>query len=228
MALCPLTASWTQVLPPNPAGASFGQWNTIVRDVRSAKKFWMAMGGEPIQIDGINVMKFPGVLVFLTPGTPTHASEGTVMNHLGFYVPNVEETAAKWKAAGVRVDYVPGKTSGAEKKTVTGEDVAWVYSPDDLKLELHGYRYIAPDLKLAYAGDKPLTLPIVGTHNHIEVLESSQKEMQSWYMQTFGGDGGVPAILSLRVGGIPGMSMSIGKTKTPPLPTKGTVLDHIG
>ena len=163
MALCPLTASWTQVLPPNPAGASFGQWNTIVRDVRSAKKFWMAMGGEPIQIDGINVMKFPGVLVFLTPGTPTHASEGTVMNHLGFYVPNVEETAAKWKAAGVRVDYVPGKTSGAEKKAVTGEDVAWVYSPDDLKLELHGYRYIAPDLKLAYAGEKPLTLPIVGT-----------------------------------------------------------------
>jgi catechol 2,3-dioxygenase-like lactoylglutathione lyase family enzyme len=227
-ALLPLGASRAQLLPPNQAGVTFGQWNTIVRDVDAAKKFWTAMGGVPIQIDGTTVMKFPGVLVFLTPGIPIHASEGTVMNHLGFYVPNVEETASKWKAAGVRIEYVSGRTTGGEKKSVTGEDVAWVYSPDDLKLELHGYRYIAPDLKFAYVGDKTLTRPIVGTHNHIAVLESSRKEMQAWYMRMFGGDAGVPAILSLRVGGVPGMNMSIGKSPDAPLPTKGAVLDHIG
>jgi hypothetical protein len=43
--LWPLAASRAQVLAPNEAGVSMGDWHTIVRDVEAAKKFWILMGG---------------------------------------------------------------------------------------------------------------------------------------------------------------------------------------
>lgn len=69
----PLSVSWAQLAPPNDAGVAVGQWHTIVRDIDASKKFWTLMGGRAIRIDGVDVMKFPGVLVFLTQGSPTGA-----------------------------------------------------------------------------------------------------------------------------------------------------------
>src|SRR5258706_5300417 len=98
--LWPLTASWAQLYAPNESGVSLGQWYTIVPDVEAAKKFWAVLGGVPTQIDGVAAMKFPGVLVFITKGTPTGPSVGTGVNHVGFGVPNVVNTAAKLEGAG--------------------------------------------------------------------------------------------------------------------------------
>jgi hypothetical protein len=57
---------WAQLLPPNEAGVSMGQWHTIVRNIEATKKFWMLLGGAPIRLDGTDVIKFRGVLVFMT------------------------------------------------------------------------------------------------------------------------------------------------------------------
>src|SRR6266478_1879221 len=78
-----------QVAAPNPAGVSLGQWHTIVRDVEVTKRFWMLFGGTPITVDGIDVIKFHGVLIFLQPGSPSGGSEGTVVDHVGFGVSDV-------------------------------------------------------------------------------------------------------------------------------------------
>src|SRR5579863_135229 len=86
--LLPPAASWAQLEPPNDAGVSLGHFHTLVRDVDATKKFWTVLGGKPIQIDGTEVMKFPGVFIFLTPGTPSAGSYGSVVNHVGFHVPN--------------------------------------------------------------------------------------------------------------------------------------------
>jgi len=44
------------------------------------------MGGTPLKVDETQVMKFPGVLVFLTQGEPSGGSSGSPIDHVGFWV----------------------------------------------------------------------------------------------------------------------------------------------
>ena len=98
--LWPLAASWAQLYAPNEMGVSLGQWYTSVRDVEITKKFWLILGGTPIKVDGMDVIKFPGVLVFLKPGTPSGGRVGTPVNHVGFQVQNVINMLDKWESCG--------------------------------------------------------------------------------------------------------------------------------
>ncbi len=85
--LWPLAVSQAQLLAPNGAGVTLGQWHTIVRDVDAAKKFWVTLGGTPIKLDDADVVKFAGFLVFLTPGTSAGGTEEAVVDHVGFGTP---------------------------------------------------------------------------------------------------------------------------------------------
>src|ERR1700686_3765772 len=104
LVLWPLIPAWAQVLTPNEAGVAVGSWHTIVRDVEATKKFWGLLGGTPIKVDGTEGMKFPGVLVFLAPGSASGTNKGTGMDHPGFNVRNGDDLMAKMKAAGVKVE----------------------------------------------------------------------------------------------------------------------------
>jgi hypothetical protein len=132
VALWPLAESRAQLYAPNEAGVSMAQWSTLVRDVEATKKFWMMLGGVPIKIDGTDVMKFPGVLVFLVQGAPTGGSRGTPVNHVGFGALSVQKLFTKInaeKAADVKVRQ-------PTKSPLNGQDVGDVYSPDDLMIEV--------------------------------------------------------------------------------------------
>src|SRR5690348_6198523 len=96
--LAPL-ASWAEIPPPNPAGVSNGHWHLNVRDVEANTKFFVAMGGAALK-DQPGVIEFPDVVVRLRAQAPTGGSVGTVINHVGFLVPNVQQSVAKWNAAG--------------------------------------------------------------------------------------------------------------------------------
>ena len=209
-----------QILAPNGTGVALAQWHTVVRDLDAAKKFWTLMGGKPIRIDGTDVMKFPGILVFLTPGSPSGGSEGNVINHLGFYVPSVRALSEKLKAGGVKLDFVEGTN------VVTGNDICWVFSPDDLKIELHSEKALPDDLRVALHVGDSLAVPIVGSHVHFGVVESSMHEMQTWYVKTFGGVA-EKTITGLRISGLSG-GMSVGRSAKATTPTKGRTLDYIG
>src|SRR5712691_6998919 len=111
-ALCLVSAlatgtAFAQAYPPNEAGVTMGHWHLNSRDVEANKKLFVALGGTAIKPGDFEIVKFPGVMVFLHqgPGTPppTGGTEGTVINHVGFIVPIVAEAVAKWKAAGVAV-----------------------------------------------------------------------------------------------------------------------------
>ncbi len=90
-----LGASWAQVYAPNDKGVTFGQWYTIVRDVDATKRFWAILGATPIKIDEIDVMKFPGILIFLKQGTPSGGTEGSPISHVGFGALEVEALLAE-------------------------------------------------------------------------------------------------------------------------------------
>ena len=121
--LWPLGALRAQLYAPNAEGVTMGHLHTIVRSVEATKKVWTAMGGQAIKIDDTDVIKMPGFFIFLTPGTPSGGSYGSVVNHAGFFVPNVRQSIAKWKAAGLT----------AEQYTDLD---GYVDTPDDLKLEI--------------------------------------------------------------------------------------------
>src|SRR5262249_9104336 len=99
-----------QLRAPNDAGVTLGHWHTIVTDVEASKKFWTILGGTALKIDGVDVMKFPGVFIFLTKGTPTAGSRGSVVDHIGFGVADPEISIAKWKSQGVKAADKIGKS----------------------------------------------------------------------------------------------------------------------
>jgi hypothetical protein len=113
-----------------------GHWHLIVRDVADAKKFWMLFGADPITVDESAVMKLPGILVFLTPGTPSEGSAGTSVNHVGLKVSNGQALKDKLKAAAVNAD--PTDPLNGRPSYWKPGLPGWgdVYSSDGLKLAM--------------------------------------------------------------------------------------------
>src|SRR5581483_3490004 len=205
---------WAQLRAPNEAGVALGHWHTIVRDVDATKKFWTILGGTPMKIDGTDVVKFPGVFIFLTPGTPSAGSRGSVVDHIGFGVSDPEVSIAKWSAAGVKV----GKVN---KSPLNGNTVGNVYSPDDIEIEVTQENGKDPYPLL------PPNITIESNHMHIYVPVAIRKDMRDWYVNMFDA---VPGELGANlIGELPGVKfMRWTAHAEATMPTKGRALDHIG
>src|ERR1700682_6656444 len=93
-----------QAYPPNEAGVTMGHWHLNTRDVEANKKIFVAMGGTALKAGNFDVVRFPGVIVYLhqAPGAPppTGGTVGTVVNHVGFIVQNTQASIDTWKPAG--------------------------------------------------------------------------------------------------------------------------------
>src|SRR3982074_3614244 len=100
-------AAWAQAFPPNEAGVTMGHWHLNSRDIEANKKIFVGLGGTATKPGDFDIVQFPGVNVYLNQraGTPppSGGTVGSVINHVGFLVPNVQEAVAKWKSAGVAV-----------------------------------------------------------------------------------------------------------------------------
>jgi len=228
--------AWAQLDPPNEVGVSFGQFHTIVRDIDATRKFWITLGGTPLKIDGTEVVKFPGVFVFLTKGNPTGGSFGSVVNHVKFIVPDVDQAVAKWKAGG--------DTAEAVHSEYAGNLIGWAYTPDNLKIRFNP--------------DKNLNVPIGRPGIQYWTTVSEVPKVQAWYIKMFGGKMGGNANNGGSVNGIPGFQLTVTSSgEQPPartprgvglingklpdqafmdtlattdlrVPTKGRTLDRIG
>jgi catechol 2,3-dioxygenase-like lactoylglutathione lyase family enzyme len=225
VALWPATTSWAQLEPPNEMGVTMGHVHLNVRDVEANKKFFALLGGTPLKIDGTDVMKFPGVFVFLTPGNPPDTDpppanlqvvcgcpsdgvQSSVINHLGYLVQNIDEYMAKFKAANLTLKGIPG----------TRRQIL-VFSPDNLAFEI--------------AEDKSLNHPITQQHFHFfapAFLPSNPHRVPTvamfiWYQDNFGAKLTTVANLGAE---LPGVNLRFSPTPLPTVPTKGRVVDHIG
>jgi catechol 2,3-dioxygenase-like lactoylglutathione lyase family enzyme len=200
--------AFAQTMPPNETGVTMGHLHLNSRDVEANKKIFVGMGGEALNIPGapLQYVKFPGVIVILNlpPGAPPEAgpSQGSVVNHVGFLVPNVAEAVAKWKAAGVSV--LPGNNGRT--------DQAYVETADGLRVEV--------------LEDKNQKNPIQFHHVHFFVPQAAITEAQTWYGKNFGAKPGMRG--TNQAADVPGANLTFSKTDPPAVPTKGRVLDHIG
>ena len=196
-----------QPYKPNETGVTMGHWHSNSADIEANKKIFLAMGGQPGPSGPLARVIFPGVMVILNLGggnapPPTGATVGSVINHVGFTVPDVQAAAAKWKAAGVPV------LPGGNNRT----DQAYVVTPDGLRIEI--------------LEDKTQTVPIRHEHVHFSLSELVIPESQAWYAKIFGAKPGSRA--GAAVADLPGTQLRYLKATTPNVPTKGRVLDHIG
>jgi catechol 2,3-dioxygenase-like lactoylglutathione lyase family enzyme/predicted enzyme related to lactoylglutathione lyase len=197
-------SAWAQPAPFNEVGLTMGHWHLASRDVQANKKIFVGMGGTPITQGAAESVIFPGVRINLSLGNApgTGGSQGSVVNHVGFIVNNVQEQVAKWKANGIAV--LPGGNNRL--------DQAYVETPDGLRIEI--------------LEDKTQTMPIRHEHVHFRVTEAEIPKMQAWYAKTFGGKASMRA--NAPVVDVPGGQMRFAKDDKAQLPTKGRVLDHIG
>jgi catechol 2,3-dioxygenase-like lactoylglutathione lyase family enzyme len=195
--------SKAQLAPFNDLGVTMGHWQIASHDIEANKKIFVAMGGTPVP-GGNEAVLFPGIRLNLTirGGPGSGGTVGSVVNHVGFIVKNVQEQTAQWKANGVPV--LPGNNGRL--------DQAFVVTPDGVRIEI--------------LEDKTQPMPIRHEHVHFFFPESEIPKAQAWYAKTFGGEAGTRN--NAPVVNIPGAQFRFGKADTAQAPTKGRVLDHIG
>jgi len=192
-----------QYAPFNEAGVTMGHWHLASKDAEANKKIFLGMGGQPVTGNAQSVL-FPGMRINLTLGNMpgNGGSQGSVVNHVGFIVNNVQERVAQWKAAGVAV--LPGGNNRL--------DQAFVETPDGVRIEI--------------LEDKTQSMPIKHEHIHLFLPEAEMAKAQAWYAKTFGGKAGTRN--NQPVVDIPGAQIRFAKADTKQAPTKGRVLDHFG
>src|SRR5258708_2217982 len=193
-----------QPAPFNEAGATMGHWHLASQNAEANKKIFLGMGGELIKRGDAESVRFPGVLINLTLGNAAGngGSQGSVVNHVGFIVNNVQDQVTKWKANGIAV--LPGSNGRL--------DQAYVETPDGLRIEI--------------LEDKNQAMPVRNEHVHLFLPEAEIAKAQAWYAKTFGGKAGTRN--NQPVVDIPGVQIRFAKADTAQAPTKGPVLDHYG
>jgi catechol 2,3-dioxygenase-like lactoylglutathione lyase family enzyme len=196
--------AWAQPYAPNDMGVTMGHWHLNSADVEANKKIFVGMGGTPVTAGAAESVRFPGVIINLGLGNAAGSggSQGSVVNHVGFIVNNVQEQVAKWKANGVAV--LPGGNNRL--------DQAFVETPDGLRIEI--------------LEDKTQSVPVRNEHVHFFLPEAEIPKAQAWYAKTFGGKAGTRN--NAPVVDLPGVQLRFTKADKAQAPTKGRLLDHIG
>ncbi|HEV8396247.1 MAG TPA: VOC family protein [Vicinamibacterales bacterium] len=198
------TVAAAQPAPFNDAGVTMGHWHLVSKDVEANKKLFLAMGGKLFMpVNGPLVM-FPGLYINLILGTDKGegGTEGSVVNHVGFVVDNVQLRVGQWKAAGV--DVLPGLNGRL--------DQAFVVTPDGVRMEI--------------LEDKTQEVPIRNEHVHLSLPADEIPKAVEWYAKTFGGTVGTRN--NAPVVNLPGVQLRFARADAKQAPTRGRILDHFG
>jgi len=207
-----------QLSQPNAVGVAMGHLHYHVRDVETNARFWAALGGGPTRLGEAVMVKFPGVLVFLSEGESSGGTEGSIVNHMAFRVRSLDIVAA----------------AGFDFES-SGSGVTNVFSPEGERIEL--FDDTATNLTftlddgtedpVAGRHNAPLDVPIASHHLHLYLTEDAVEEAQAWYARMFGGLPGMR--WRYDAVDLPGININFSfNPDAGGAPTKGRMLDHIG
>jgi len=202
-----------------------GHFHLFVTSVAEHNKFWAdTLGGTASKFHGVDVVRFPGTIVFLHVQKPTGPNRGTAFDHIGFAVPDVPALTTKIAANGYTLtsgrEPVPGKEAAAAQGTQAPYGrFSYILGPDGAKVEL-----------VTSAEKEPA--PIV--YHHIHFINKQYVEMQQWYMKVF--DATLrPGQTDFFIGAdLPGVGYSLnffrweGDQSVTHVTTKGRATDHVG
>jgi catechol 2,3-dioxygenase-like lactoylglutathione lyase family enzyme len=193
-----------QLVPANAAGLTYGHVHVNVTDLAFHQRFWVEQfGGQLVQRGNLSAIKYPGMLLVFTARAPTGGSQGTVMDHFGFKVRDLDPFLAKWRAAGYEVQ---SEFQGAE-----GFPNAYLMGPDSIRVELQE--------------DPTMTVDVIGYHIHF--FTPQYQELLTWYIDMFGAERFQRGTIATTAN-VPGMNLSFGNAQTATVATRGRAIDHIG
>jgi catechol 2,3-dioxygenase-like lactoylglutathione lyase family enzyme len=208
-----------QLSPPNSAGVAMGQLHYHVKDVAVNRKFWIALGAVPARQGATEVMKLPGVLIFLSAAPSSGGTAGSVVNHVAFRV----QSFAKVEEAGFTV-----------QRLAQFPGVGSINTPEGERIEL--FDNSATNLTFTLdSGEKDATadrhnhllpIPIAFHHIHLYVPQGADAAAKAWYAQTFGGVAGKRS--NYEAVDLPGVNLNFSGNAAVTAPTRGRMLDHIG
>lgn len=213
--------AFAQLIAAKDGPIVYGHHHINTTNVDAQKKFFVdTLGGVPLKVgtNNLEIVKFPNVLVFFrqvqaAPG----GTRGTVVNHIGFSVPNLRGMVDKVKTAGysmiTNTEATPDrqvKDDIAGPPPAGGASIAFVQAPDDVKVELV---------------EVPKQAMPIALH-HVHFFNPANTDMQAWYVKTFGATsrlgGAFPAAL------LPGVALNFSASPAPVVGTQGRAVDHIG
>jgi catechol 2,3-dioxygenase-like lactoylglutathione lyase family enzyme len=200
-----------------------GHYHLNVTSVEAHKKFWVdTLGGTAIKVGSpeVDVIRFPGVFLFLHQQKPTGPTRGTTLDHIGFAVPDVPKMTAKVVANGYALtvgrEPAPGETASPPTAGNYGM-FSYLVGPDGVKVEL-------------VTNSAPNAPPIM--HHHVHFVNRQFVEMGQWYMKALDA--------TLRPGqtdfffgaDLPGVGYMLNFFSWLPkedlVGTKGRAIDHVG
>ena len=187
-----------QLAAPNSTGDAIGHVHLNVRDMEAHQRFWTAVGGISVNNEKLVMMQFPGIYVILRKQDAPGGSAGSIVNHFGLHVQNLDEWLPKWKAANLKIE--------------TGNNPRQLYliAPDDVRLEI--------------IEDTSLSTPVAMHHIHLWVQDPLAA--QTWYVKNFGAVAGKRN--QFETANVPGAEITFAKQDQAQAPTKGRSIDHIG
>jgi catechol 2,3-dioxygenase-like lactoylglutathione lyase family enzyme len=219
LALLTATSAFAQLASPNKAGVSMGHLHYVVKDVEANTRFWIALGGTPIDRGGDVLVRFPDVLVTLTKGESTGGTEGSVVNHVAFRVQQLSTV----EAAGLKVARLANFQGVASTMTPEGERIELF---ENAALNLTFTQDAGYQDSVADRHNHPLPIPVAFHHIHLYVPAGKVAEAKAWYTKMFGG---VPGKRSnYDAVDLPGVNFNFSEAPKPTVPLKGRMLSHIG
>jgi catechol 2,3-dioxygenase-like lactoylglutathione lyase family enzyme len=195
---------------------SMGHVHFNVTDREAHRKLWVdLLGATPTKLGEFDVWVLPNLLIFTRQQDPTGGSKGTIVNHIGLQVKDIEGVVERLKAAGVPI------VTQTELSSVRAEgDIAYIESqktrivffmgPDDTKIEL--------------SENPSLSTPVANHHIHFYTAEVDK--MKAWYIEMFGAVPGKRG--TIEAADLPGVNLSFSSSPEPVVGTKGRTIDHIG
>jgi catechol 2,3-dioxygenase-like lactoylglutathione lyase family enzyme len=144
-----------------------------------------------------NAADCTGTIVRFTAKAPTGPSVGSVIDHIGFFVPSLEPYFAKLSEGGYKYRRIP-----------TGNQII-IEGPDGASVEL--------------TSDAARTEPI--RFHHIHFHTPAPKEMQAWYAKVLGAVPGKRA--QWEAGDLPGANLTYAPSNGPVAPTEGRAITGV-
>ena len=193
--------------PPNDLGVRLGHIHLTVKDMGAQVRFWTeTMGGVLVMNGPVTMVQFPGVYILLQEGQSSAPPAGSVVDHFGFVLKDINAARARWKVANV--EYTVGATNPNQ---------GYVIAPDGIRVEVFG--------------DPSLPGPIGMDHIHIFPPRADVAAIKEWYAKALGGLPGTRKTVA--TSGVTEcvyfhrFNLSFAPSATVREPTKGRSLDEI-
>jgi len=221
--------AWAQFAPVNDAGLAWGHLHLYPKDRNKEVLAWISMGGSlGFNLSSNTPVVFPGLLILIneasvssskTGGVPL-GSEGSMIDHVTFKARDLASSTRRWR--GFVTWWLPLRSAesgnaglqgnwGLDVKPGSRPDQAWITTPGGVKIEV--------------IEDKSLKVPLAFEAVHYYVVQSDLPKIQEYYSKMFGAR---PVAGETNTLYMPGGKLVFHVTATPPAPTFGRTLEHIG